>query len=347
MFNNLYLTNNYRVGAVEGQVNMDDLLTSTAGGVVRMKNANAIVPLTVQSTASQSFPMFEYLDGALAKRTGVSDMQQGLDPNVLQNVSATAVAAMSQQSAGKLELIARIFAETGVKSLFKGILHLLCKYQEKERTIRLRGQWVSFDPREWSNQYDVSINVGLGNGNRQEQIAMLQMILAKQEEIIGKYGANNPLVTVTQYRKTLGRMIEMAGFKDTTAFINEITPEVEQQIAQAASQPPADPTSEAAKMYAEVEKAKAELKAQADAAKNDIDRQKMALEAERKNLELAQKAAKDAADNRIQEAKLALQGLELQLKQGVADTELQQSQLDSVMSAINQLHNMTNSGIKE
>lgn len=338
MLDNLYLTNNYRVGAVEGQVNLDDLLTSTAGGVVRMKNPNAIVPLTVQSTASQSFPMMEYLDASMAKRTGVSDMQQGLDPNVLQNVSATAVAAMTQQSAGKLELIARIFAETGVKSLFKGILQLLCKYQNQPRTVRMRGQWVNYDPREWSNQYDVTINVGLGNGNRQEQIAMLQMILAKQEEIIGKYGANNPLVTVTQYRKTLGRMIEMAGFKDTTAFINEITPEVEQQIAQQASQAPTDPTSEAAKMYAEVEKAKAELKAQSDAAKNDLDRQKMELDNARKQLELEQKSAKDNAE-------LALKELKLQLEAQAMDKETQTNQMDAVMKAIKQLHDMSKGGI--
>jgi hypothetical protein len=340
MLQNLYLTNNYRVAAVEGQVNLDDLLTSTAGGVVRVKNANAITPLTVTSTANQSFPMFEYLDGVLAKRTGVSDMQQGLDPNVLQNVSATAVAAMTTQSAGKLELIARIFAETGVRSLFKGILHLLCKYQEKARTIKLRGQWVSFDPREWDDQYNVSINVGLGNGNRQEQIAMLQMILAKQEEIINKYGANNPLVTVTQYRKTLGRMIEMAGFKDTSAFINEITPEVEQQIAQAASQPPVDPTSEAAKMYAQVEQAKAELKAQSDAAKNDLDRQKMELDNARKQLELEQKSAKDNAE-------LALKELKLQLEAQAMDKETQTNQMDAVMKAIKQLHDMSNSGINQ
>ena len=338
MLDNLYLTNNYRVGAVEGQVNLDDLLTSTAGGVVRMKNPNAIVPLTVQSTASQSFPMMEYLDASMAKRTGVSDMQQGLDPNVLQNVSATAVAAMTQQSAGKLELIARIFAETGVKSLFKGILQLLCKYQNQPRTVRMRGQWVNYDPREWSNQYDVTINVGLGNGNRQEQIAMLQMILAKQEEIIGKYGANNPLVTVTQYRKTLGRMIEMAGFKDTTAFINEITPEVEQQIAQQSSQAPTDPTSEAAKMYAEVEKAKAELKAQSDAAKNDLDRQKMELDNARKQLELEQKSAKDNAE-------LALKELKLQLEAQAMDKETQTNQMDAVMKAIKQLHDMSKGGI--
>ena len=338
MLDNLYLTNNYRVGAVEGQVNLDDLLTSTAGGVVRMKNPNAIVPLTVQSTAGQSFPMMEYLDSTMAKRTGVSDMQQGLDPNVLQNVSATAVAAMTQQSAGKLELMARIFAETGVKSLFKGILQLLCKYQNKPRTVRMRGQWVSYDPREWSNQYDVTINVGLGNGNRQEQIAMLQMILAKQEEIINRYGANNPLVSVTQYRKTLSRMIEMAGFKDTTAFINEITPEVEQQIMEQASQAPADPTSEAAKMYAQVEQAKAELKAQSDAAKNDLEREKMAVDNARKQLELEQKAVKDNAE-------LALKEMKLQLEAQAMGKEMQTNQMDAVMKAIKQLHDMSKGDI--
>ena len=345
MLDNLYLTNNYRVGAVEGQVNLDDLLTSTAGGVVRIKNPNAIVPLTVQSTAGQSFPMMEYLDNTMAKRTGVSDMQQGLDPNVLQNVSATAVAAMTQQSAGKLELIARIFAETGVKSLFRGILQLLCKYQNKPRTVRMRGKWVSYDPREWSNLYDVTINVGLGNGNRQEQIAMLQMILAKQEEIIGRYGANNPLVSVTQYRKTLGRMIEMAGFKDTTAFINDITPEVEQQIAQQASQAPADPTSEAAKMYAEVEKAKAELKAQTDSAKNEIDRERMMadnaikqLQMQQKELEMQQKAAKDNAE-------IALKEMKLQLEAQALNSKEQTGQMDAVMNAIKQLHDMAKGGI--
>ena len=137
MLDNLYLTNNYRVGAVEGQVNMDDLLTSTAGGVIRIKNPNALVPMQVTSNANQSFPMLEYLDSVQAKRTGVSDAQQGLNPDILQNVTATAVAAMTSQAGGKLELIARIFADTGVSSLFKGILHLVCKYQQKERIIRV------------------------------------------------------------------------------------------------------------------------------------------------------------------------------------------------------------------
>ena len=133
-------------------------------------------------SAGQSFPMLEYLDGVQAKRTGVSDMNQGLDANVLQNVSATAVATMTAQSQGKLELIARIFADTGVKALMKGILHLVCKYQDQPRAMAINGKPLNIDPREWDNQYNVSINVGLGNGTGDEKIAMLQMILAKQEQ---------------------------------------------------------------------------------------------------------------------------------------------------------------------
>lgn len=346
MLDNLYLTNNARVTAVEGQVNLDDLLTSTAGGVIRVKNPQAVNQLNVQNTAGQSFPMMEYLDGVQAKRTGVSDLQQGLDANVLQNTTATAVAAMMQQSAGKLELMARIFAETGVKSLFRGILHLLCKYQNQAKTIRMRGKWVSYDPREWSNLYDVSINVGLGNGNRQEQIAMLQMIMAKQEEIIGKYGANNPLVSVTQYRSTLGRMIEMAGFKDTTSFINEITPEVEQQILQQASQPPADPTSEAAQLYAKVEEQKSQLTAQTNQAKLQLDREQMQVDNARKELEMQQKQMQMDGDYRIKEAELQLKQMELEMKSQATDGKLQTEQLNAIMSAITSLNEMVKGGIK-
>ena len=205
MLDNLYLTNNYRVGAVEGQVNLDDLLTSTAGGVIRIKNPNALVPMTVQSSAAQSFPMLEYLDNVQAKRSGVSDAQQGLDPNLLQNVTATAVSAMTSASQGKLELIARIFADTGVSTLFRGILQLVCKYQDKERIIKINNSFVPMNPREWSTEYNLTVNVGLGTGGKQEQLATMQMILAKQEEVIKGYGLNNPLVNIKQYRDTLSQ----------------------------------------------------------------------------------------------------------------------------------------------
>lgn len=267
ILDNLYMTNSPRMGVVEGQVNLDDLLTVTANGVVRMKNPNAVVPLTVPATASQSFPLLEYLDVVQSKRTGVSDAQQGLNPDILQNTTATAVAAMQSAAAGKIELIARVFAETGVKDLFQKILQLLCKYQDKSRVIRLRGKYVSIDPREWTNQFDISINVGLGTGDRQEQMAMTAMVLSKQEEILKTIGVNNPLVDLSQYRNTLGRFIESAGFKDSSEFFKEITPEQVQAMAQPQQeQPPIDPQIQAyiAQMQAQIEADKAK-------AQNDID----------------------------------------------------------------------------
>jgi len=294
MLDNLYLTNNYRVGAVDGQVNLDDLISPTPGGVIRMKNPNAVVPMAVQPVANQAFPMLEYLDAVQAKRTGVSDATQGLDPNVLQNVTATAVAAFQNASAGKMELIARNFAETGVKSLFKGILQLLCKYQDKPRIIRMRGQYIQMDPREWSNQYDVTISVGLGTGNKQEQMAMLAMILDKQERILQQFGPANPLVTVGQYRETLGRMIEAAGFKDSATFFKPVTPEIDQAL----SNPPPqqqqpDPAIQAMMMQAQAQleidrqKALADIQAKREKAAAEIQlaREKAAAELELKRQE--------------------------------------------------------------
>jgi hypothetical protein len=266
ILDNLYLTNNARLTALDGQVNIDDLLTSTAGGVIRIKSQGAVQQLAVQPVAAQAFPMLQYLDSVQQKRTGITEASQGLDASVLQNVTAAAVASMQQSAAGKVEMIARIFAETGVKSLFKGILHLLCKYQDKPRIVRMRGQYVAFDPREWSNQYDTDINVGLGAGNRQEQMAMLSMIVAKQEQILGQMGPANPMVSMGQYRNTLGRMVEAAGFKDSAEFYKAISPEQDQALSNPPpqQQPPMPPEVQAymAKTQADIQAQ--QMKAQAD-----------------------------------------------------------------------------------
>jgi predicted GNAT family acetyltransferase len=277
ILDNLYMTNSPRMGVVEGQVNLDDLLTVTANGIVRMKNTQAIIPLTVPPTASQSFPLLEYLDSVQAKRTGVSDQMNGLNPDVLQNSTATAVAMMQSSAAGKVELIARVFAETGVKDLFQKILQLLCKYQDKERIVRLRGKYVSIDPREWTNGFDISINVGLGTGNKQEQMAMIAMVLSKQEEILKTVGINNPLVSLTNYRQTLGRFIEAAGFKDSNEFFLEISPEQEQQMAQQSQQQgqQQDPA-----MQAYVAQMQAKMEADNAKAQNDIQISQVKAEAQ-------------------------------------------------------------------
>jgi hypothetical protein len=262
MLDNLYLANNSRMAVVDGQVNLDDMLTVTPGGIVRVKNNAAITPLAVPMVAGQAFPMLAYMDEIQQKRTGVTQASQGLDPNILQNTTATAVAMVQNAGAAKVELIARIFAETGVKDLFKSILHLVCKYQDKERIVRMRGKFVAIDPREWSNEYDLTVNVGLGTGNREQQMAMVAAILQKQEQIMSQMGIANPLVSPSQYRNTLGRFIESAGFKDTSEFFREITPEMEQQMMQPQQQP--DPATAALMQQAQAQMQITQAKAQAD-----------------------------------------------------------------------------------
>jgi hypothetical protein len=339
MLDNLYLTNNARLGVVDGQVNLDDALNATPGGIIRMKSPGAVMPIEVPSVTAQAFPMLEYMDQVQAKRTGVSDSQQGLDPDVLNNVSATAIAAMMKSNSGKLELIARIFAETGVKSLFRGILHLLGKYQDEAKIVRMRGKFVTFDPRTWANEYDVSVNVGLGSGDREQKLAMLNMISQKQEQIIQAYGPSNPLVSVAQYRDTLARMIEAAGFKDASVFLNEISPE--QNAALSQPQPPTpDAQAEVAQMLMQVEREKTQAKSQIDAAKLDLERQTLEAEYTRKGIELQMKQQNDAADMRLREAELAVKQLQAILAMDIADEESRNKQADIVLKAIRELGNL-------
>ena len=323
ILDNLYLTNMPRMTAIDGQVNMDDLLTVAPNGVVRMKTQGAVQALTVPPTAAQSFPMLDYMDNVLQKRSGVTQTSQGLDPNILQNTTATAIAAMQQAGSGRLEMIARIFADTGVKDLFTGIFHLLCKYQDKARVIRLRGKYISIDPREWKNNYDVSINVGLGTGSKDQQMAMTAMVLQKQEQILQTQGAANPLVTVGQYRNTLGKFIEAAGFKDSTEFFKEIPPELDAQLSAPPppQQAPIDPAVQAymAQTQAQIqgEQAKLQAKIQADQIKAQADIQlarekasaEIQLEREKAAAQLELQTAEFQADTRLKTAEMMAKGI--------------------------------------
>ena len=267
ILDNLYLTNMPRVTALDGQVNLDDLLTTSPGGVVRIKSQGAVQALSVPATASQSFPMLDYMDQVLQKRSGVTQTSQGIDPNILQNTTATAIAAMQQAGSGRIEMIARIFADTGVKDLFAGIFHLILKYQDKPRVIRLRGKYVSIDPREWKNNYDVTVNVGLGTGSQDQKMAMAAMVMQKQEQILQTQGFANPLVSVGQYRNTLGKFIEAAGYKDSMEFFKEIPPELDQQLSQ--PQPPQQQPNPALDMM--MQQAQAQIETDRAKAINEIE----------------------------------------------------------------------------
>jgi hypothetical protein len=166
------------------------------------------------------------------------------------------------------------------------------------------------------------------------------MILGKQEQVLTQFGAANPLVSVAQYRDTLARLIESAGFKDAKAFINEISPEQNEQLSQP-QEPQPDMQAEATRIIAEVEREKTEAKAQIEAAKLQLQKQSLEAEYTRKGIEIAMKAEKDAMDMRIREAELAVKQLQAILAMDLADEDSRNKQADIVLKTIKELGNLT------
>ena len=219
---NLKLTNNPRTKLLTDSsgtpmANLDDLLDSRIGGVVRMRTADAVQEMVTPFAAGASLPILEYVQGMRENRTGVSRTSQGLNPDSLNN---TATGRQIDQSAAmqRIELIARIMAETLVKPIFQGILKTLTDGDMQKLSFKLRDEFVEYDPNEWRDQYDMTINVGLGTGDKMTQGQMLTMIFQMQQAGLGM-----GLSTPKHLYHTQSKIIENAGFKDVQNFIQDPT----------------------------------------------------------------------------------------------------------------------------
>ena len=254
MLNNLYLTNNPQKVVLSSaggivQANLDDLLTSRPGGIIREYVANSIRHVETPFVAGASFPMIEYLDGVKEARTGLTRYNQGTDADSL-NKTARGISLIQSAGQQRLDLIARIFAETGLKDLMRGIVYMLSKYSSKEMTIKLRNKWVDVDPRGWKTQFNMTINVGLGTGNKDIQLAHLGAMAQKQNELLqtGRSYMVSDENIYNLYKKTS----EAMGFKHPELFISDPA-----SVPQEAKQK--GPSPEMAKIMAETEMDKQKL----------------------------------------------------------------------------------------
>lgn len=293
-----------RMGVVEGMVNIDDVLDGTAGGIIRMRQAGMVQPITGTPVGGEVRPLMDYIDGMKEQRTGMSAASQGLDPNALQSTTASAISATVRGAQVKLESYARTMAETGMKELFKGILHLVTKYDNKPRVVRLRNSFVPIDPREWTSEFDVVVQVGLGTADDEQKIAFLTQIASKQEQILMQMGANNPIVSMSQYVNTLRSIAEIGGFKDADLFFNS-PQQIQMMQMQQQQQPAQDPMAMQAQAEMQMKQQQMEaelaLKRERMAMELELEREKFAAEMELRRQELEyeaqlrmQKAATDA-----------------------------------------------------
>jgi hypothetical protein len=269
-----------RTAVVEGQVNIDDVLNNETGAIIRMRAPGMVQPLSTPFVGQAAFPMMEYMDQIKEDRTGMSKAAMGLNADALQSSTKAAVNATISASQGRIELTARILAE-GMKKLFKGILFLVTTHQDKARMVRMRNEWVQIDPRAWDAGMDANINIALGNGDTNERLQALMMILAKQEQILQQLGPTNPLVTPQQFSNTLRKIVELSGFKDASSYFQDIPADY---VPPAPPQP--KPTPEEILAQVQAESIKADI--QKKAAELELQRQQMLLDDDLKRDQMAQ-----------------------------------------------------------
>ena len=296
ILDNVAMTNNPRIGIVEGAVNIDDVLNNEIGAIVRMRQAGSVQDLSVPFTAGQTLGALTYLDGLVESKTGVSRASMGLDPDAMQSTTKAAVQATVQAAAGQVEVMVRNLAD-GMKELFGIMLRLSHKNVDEEQMMRMNGSFIPVDPRVWDSSMDVSINVGLGTGREEEKAMALNQALQMQTMVYQTYGPMNGLVSMTNIRNTLADQLAVAGIRNADRYFAPITEEIEaqmlqqQQEAQAQQGEAADPNA----AFLQAEQMKAQAKMQSDMAKLQLDAQKAAADNDLKRDQMAQDLLVDAA----------------------------------------------------
>lgn len=307
---NLYKTNNPRPVVPDTALNestMDDLGDSSPGAAIRVKAPAQLDWAIVPFSADKSFTMLEYIQQQTEERTGIQRKGNGLNPETLKKNSpdtATQAAIDENSRNERAEMIARIFAETGVKRLFTLVLALLKRHQPRARVIRLRNLWVPMDPSAWSAEMDVGISVGLGVGNKSEQIMQANEVLATMAQL-----QQTPYAWLVDARKVhaaLKRKFVATGIRNVDDFL--VDPAT-------AHPPPPQPPAEAmkAQMEMQIEAMRLQARQQESAAKLQLEQAKAAAQAQVEQARAQAEAQSEAAKLEIQraradfEARLALQ----------------------------------------
>lgn len=314
---NLALSNAGRYAAVENQVNLQDLIDNRIGGIVREKVQGAVRQLPVPQLGNATFPFLNELEKEREDRAGVSRMTQGLDAAALtSNTAATAVNQVMTAAQEKIQLIARIFAETGVKELFLQLYRLSRTNNSEVDIVKLRGRFVPVTPYDWKDRFDMTVTVGLGNQNKDQQLMHLNNISTMLRGIgETRFGY---LINAEHVHTLATEFIQNAGYKNSAQFIGD-----PRDVEPPEPQPSADMV--AAQGEAQKDVADAQLKqvqaqaqqAEAQMKQSEFQLKLEGLKFEREKFEWMKK--KEAAEL----------GLEAQQKRpvGIGDSKLRMSEM--------------------
>jgi hypothetical protein len=276
LYDSLKLSIFPRISYVEGQANVDDVLNTEIGGAIRMRSQGAVQYLETPFLGQMAFPVIEDLQNKRESRTGLSKNAMGLDPRALQSTTQVAAAAAVSASQSQVEMIARVFAETGMKRLFRGLAKMLIERQGKDFMVPVNGQPKPLDPSKWNENANLAVDPSLGVGNTESKVAILKQTADAQAEAIEKLGDDNPLCGLQNLYNTQRRMLALVGFRDVHTFWTN--PDVHKQTHEPPTPPPT-PEQVLAQAQMDIEAGKLELGRLEAVLADDRERDKMELDA--------------------------------------------------------------------
>lgn len=337
---NTYWVNNPMMDAEQGSViNPETLRSPRFGATIYRKPGSApVTPLVIPYIGDKALLALQHFDNVREMRTGVSRSTMALDPEALQNQTATASQNQKDSAYSQIELIARTQAELGWRRVFKQLLKLIVKHQDRPRTIRLRDTWVEMDPRSWNANMDVTINIGLGTGSRDRDMAMLNQILNVQMAVTDRLAqggfAQQALEMVPKINMTAMKLAESAGIKNPDQFYLDIKPEQLAQMQQeAASRPDPEMQKEQLKAQTQLQlgQQQAQLDAQADERKAQIEAVQMQADIEAQNRKTEAEMVKDQQKFEL-DKELAILEFQLQRELKMAELEMKRQMHEQQMA---------------
>ena len=293
----------------EDGATMEAMLNTQAEFVpVRGIAANAIMPDQQQSMVSEILPVLQYLDERLASRTGVTP-ESGVSANDLQEVRQEVFSNVLDRASQRIEMLVRIFSETGYRQLMLKVHQLLRSHWDIARTVKLRGEWVDVDPQGWRDRTDMTVNTGLGHNTKQIQLGLLTQLLDIQKEAAAE-GLSDP----AKIYNTLEKLVGAAGVGDARLYF--VDPKSDEY------QPPEPPPPDANMILAQ---------AQADALGKEQERkgQEMQINAQNDQQKMQIDAMSSQQDNQLKQTDQQIKMRELAMKESemIAAGQLKEGEL--------------------
>ena len=271
--------------------NTDDVLNDEIGAPIRTTGdpSQAVMSINHNFVGQPVFSMFEVMERLRQSRTGISDASKGVDPKALQSTAVMGVDAIVQGAQERIELCARILAETGMKQLYKGMLREIVKHPNQERTIQLRGQWTNVNPSTFDPTMRVSVNPTLGKGSDMTRLMVLQEVKQTQTAIMTQFGVENPLCGVQEFRNTLTDILAIANVKNVSRYYRDIDAETVKRIAETPKEP------DAATLLAQSAMEKNRVQMATAISKSNFDDRKLRIDDDFRRDEMIVKGILDAA----------------------------------------------------